>query len=278
MVIGIDAQLSAYSFEIEQWREKMENRLRAEDGWLALIGLYWLNEGQNTVGSNPNSDIPLPDAPGQVGVIEFHEGQASITAADGVELLVDGVPTRTALLRDDTTKGGPTLVSVGSITFYVIRRGDQYGVRARDTNNPDRLTFEGRNWFPIDTNYRVTGKLIPHTPVRALQVINSVGQIVPIDNPGAVEFELNGQTFMLEAFASDEHQKELWFVFKDRTSGQSTYGAGRFMYAPLAEDGTVILDFNKAYHPPCAFTPYATCPRPPQGNVLPVAIEAGEHL
>ncbi len=276
-MLATDTQLSVYTAEIDQWRQTMENRLRAEDGWLALIGLYWLHEGSNTVGSNPDCDIPLPNVPGLVGVIKFHDGRISIERAKSVTLKVDGVPARTALLRDDTAKDGPTLVSIDTITFYIIKRGDQYGVRARDTNNPARLTFTGRNWFPVAPGYRVTAQLIPHTPARALQVINSVGQIVPIDNPGMVKFELEGQSFALEAFASEERENEFWFVFKDRTSGHSTYGAGRFLYASRAEDGSIILDFNKAYHPPCAFTPYATCPRPPQANVLPVEISAGEH-
>lgn len=266
---------SGYAAEISQWRQMMDERLRAEDGWLALIGLHWLHEGPNTIGSNADCDIPLPNAPGLIGVIDFQDGQATITAADDITLTIDGEQARTASLRDDTAKGGPTRVSIGSITFFVIKRGDHYGIRARDTNNPDRQNFTGRQWFPVDASFRVTGRLLPHTPARALQVINSVGLIEAISNPGRVEFDLHGQTLSLEAFAANE--RELWFVFKDRTSGQSTYGAGRFLYAPLAEDGAVSLDFNKAYHPPCAFTPYATCPRPPRENVLPVEIPVGER-
>ncbi|MAS36351.1 MAG: hypothetical protein CL610_20265 [Anaerolineaceae bacterium] len=277
MTSGTDTQSPAYTAEINQWRQTIEERLRAEDGWLALIGLYWLSEGRNTVGSDPGSDIPLPNAPGRIGVITLQDGTASFAAEPDVAVTVDDAPIATTLLRDDHDKAGPSLVKVGTITFYVIKRGDQYGVRARDTTNPARLEFEGRHWFAIDPAYCVTGKLILHTPARVLQVINSVGQIAPMGNPGRVEFELNGQSFALEAFAAGAAGDEVWFVFKDQTSGQSTYGAGRFMYAPVTPDGMVTLDFNKAYHPPCAFTPYATCPRPPQDNVLPVSIEAGER-
>lgn len=269
---------AAYASEIARWRQKMDDGLRSDDGWLTLIGLSWLHEGVNTIGTNSNSDILLPSdsVPAFLGTIEFKDGQAVFHAAADVAITVDGLQTRTALLRDDSAKDGPSLVRCGSVTFFVIKRDGLYGIRARDTNNPAREAFTGRKWFPIDTQYRLAGKFIPRESPRILQIVTSTGHLNAMTNPGRVEFVLHGQTLNLEAFASNEN--EIWFVFKDATSGRSTYGAGRFLYAPLGTDGTVILDFNKSYHPPCSFTPYATCPRPPKENILPVEVAAGEHL
>lgn len=277
-MMGTHTQDAAYFEKIAQWRQKVDNDLRAEDGWLTLVGLSWLHEGVNTIGADPNSDILLPSdsAPDHLGTIEFTSSQAVFHAAGDVTVTVDGVQTRTALLRDDNAKGGQSLVRFGSITFFVIKRDDLYGIRARDTNNPARAAFTGRKWFPLDPQYRLTGRFIAHETPRILQIVTSTGHLNAMSNPGRVEFALNGQILSLEAFASNEN--EVWFVFKDVTSGRSTYGAGRFLYAPLGADGSVTLDFNKSYHPPCAFTPYATCPRPPKENTLPVEITAGEHL
>jgi uncharacterized protein (DUF1684 family) len=157
----------------------------------------------------------------------------------------------------------------------VIRRGDEYGIRVRDADNPARLTFTGRNWFPVEPHYQVSGRFIPHAVSRSIPIATSSGRTELMDNPGRVEFVLDGQSLSLEAFAAGKG--ELWFVFKDATSNKSTYGAGRFLYAPLSAEGVVSLDFNKAYHPPCAFTPYATCPRAPKENTLPLEILAGER-
>lgn len=275
-MLGTDTQLATYISEVSQWRQMTDDRLRSESGWLTLVGLYWLHEGENTIGAASDIVLPLTGAPAQIGNIMFKDGQATLHISADVPVTVDGESVSTALLRDDTTEGGPSLVNIGSITFFVIRRGDEYGIRVRDTHNPARLAFTGRKWFPVDPHYRVQGTFIPHTPSRTLQITNSVGQTVPIDNPGRVEFVLQGHMLSLEAFSGGEN--EVWFVFRDGTSGSSTYGAGRFLYAPVSAEQTVLLDFNKAYHPPCAFTPFATCPLPPRENILALDIMAGEHL
>jgi uncharacterized protein (DUF1684 family) len=276
-MVANQTQPSAYLTEINTWRQAREDSLRAEDGWLALIGLFWLHEGTNTVGANPKADVPI-DAdgiPDQIGTIEFHDGQAALHVTTDMPVTVDGVQTMQSDLRDDSQKDDASLVKIGSVTFFVIRRGDEYAVRVRDANNPARLHFGGRSWFPVDEQYRVSGLYIPHDSPRSIPIANSAGQTVQMSNPGKVAFSLDGQSLALEAFAAGEG--ELWFVFRDATSGKSSYGAGRFLYAPLSTDGVVSLDFNKAYHPPCAFTPYATCARPPKENILPVDILAGER-
>jgi uncharacterized protein len=277
-MLGTDSQQAAYITELTEWRHSMDERLRAEDGWLTLVGLYWLHEGINTIGIDASSDIPLQAAgiPPHLGVISFENGQATLQIHADVDVMIDGESVRSVVLRDDTAECGPSRVSIGSITFFVIRRGDEYGIRVRDANNPARQAFKGRRWFPVDLAYRVTGTLIAHHPARSLSIMNSSGQIVSMSNHGRVEFTLQGQQLSLEAFSSGENQ--LWFVFKDETSSQSTYGAGRFLVAPIEADGSVVIDFNRAYHPPCAFTEYATCPYPPKENTLPVGIMVGERL
>ncbi len=268
---------AVYVAEIEQWRQVMDHGLRSEDGWLSLVGLHWLKPGLNTIGSAATADVPLPNSvPSELATLEWSDDHFTLRVTVAAAVTVDNVPvTGATILRDDSAEGGASIVRIGTVSFFVIRRGDEYAVRVRDTNNPDRQAFTGRKWFPLDTTYRVSATLIPHAVPRILQVINSAGQIAPMKNPARVEFVLDGQTLHLEAFSAANDS--VWFVFKDATSGQSTYGAGRFMYALLQADGSITLDFNRSYHPPCAYTPYATCPRPLPENVLPIAILAGEH-
>jgi uncharacterized protein (DUF1684 family) len=278
---GLDmdkVQLETYEKDIEGWRREREERLRREDGWLTLAGLYWLQEGENSVGSDPATHIVLPidGAPDSVGIIDFHDGKAVLRVTSNEPVLIDDTPAITAVLRDDAAQDGPSLVKIGTITFFVIKRGDQYGVRVRDANSPERQSFTGRKWFDINVDYRLRVKFIPYDTERTVSVVNTVGLLTPMDNPGYVEFSLHCQEVRLEAFSEDDG--ELWFIFKDATSGKSTYGAGRYLIATLADDDSVDLDFNKTYNPPCVFTKYATCPLPPKENVLPIAIEAGEKV
>ncbi len=268
------AEAAAYEAGIQVWRQEMEERLRSDTGWLTLTGLYWLREGENTLGSDPACDVFLPEsAPPRVGVLEFHDQVVTLHVTTDAEVRVDNAPTQSAVLRDDHDPLGPSPVQIGSVSFNVIRRADQYGIRVRDRDNPARLAFAGRRWFPVDPAYQVTAAFVPHPQARELIITNSVGIDIAMSNPGYVEFRLDGQDVRLAAFSAGEG--ELWFVFRD--ASERTYRAGRFLYGSLGDDGTAILDFNKAYNPPCAFTPYATCPLPPKENVLPLKIEAGEQ-
>ncbi|HEX2618752.1 MAG TPA: DUF1684 domain-containing protein [Phototrophicaceae bacterium] len=276
-MVQIDNSLQTYLSEISDWQQTMESNLRADNGWLTVVGLHWLNEGINTIGSASDSIAQLPDsAPEKLGVIEFSNRQAHLQVTTDEVVTIDAVPVKSILLRDDHAENGPSLIKVGSITFFVIRRGDQYGIRVRDSDSPALTAFGGRHWFPVDTSYKVPATFTPYPVSRTIQVVNSVGLVIPMENPGYVEFELHNQQLRLEAFEAGETQ--WWFIFKDGTSGSSTYGAGRFLYAPRGEDGTLWIDFNRAYHPPCAFTYYATCPLPPKENVLGIRIEAGERF
>jgi uncharacterized protein (DUF1684 family) len=268
-----NAAPSTYEADILAWRQQVETDLRAEDSWLTLTGLYWLREGENTVGSDPVSDVLLAEsAPQRLGVIELHDGTVTLRVTTDAEVSIGGEAAKTATLRNDYDPQGLTRVVVGSVSFYVVKRADQYGIRVRDARNPARLAFAGRNWFPVDARYRITASYTAYPEPTKLDTATIVGIDIEMDNPGFVTFTLDGHKVRLEAFSGSNGQ--IWFVFKD-TSPQ-TYQAGRFLYTTVNPDGTALLDFNKAYNPPCAFTPYATCPLPPQQNVLAFRIEAGE--
>lgn len=265
----------AYEAEILSWRQMMDDKLRAEDSWLTLTGLYWLNEGNNSLGSGDACDILLPQsAPTLLGSIIFQHEMAELQVTADVEVTVDGVPAQTAVLRNDRDPQGASRVAIGAVNFIVIKRENQYGIRVRDNASPERQNFTGRIWFPLDPAYRITAAFERHSEPRILQIDSSAGILLPTENPGWAEFELDGQPIHLEAFSSKPD--EVWFVFRDATSKTETYPGGRFLYAPLQEDDTVLIDFNKAYSPPCAFTPYAACPLPPKENVLSVRISVGE--
>ena len=268
-------QVSTYETEIQAWRQSMDEKLRAETGWLTLTGLYWLHEGHNTLGSDPTCDVVLPDsAPKQLGLIEFQNQRATLYVTTNAEVTVDGVVANTSVLHDDTYAEGASRVEIGSINFFIIKRSDQYAVRVRDRNNPARQSFTGRIWFPINPDYLITATFTPHSELKTLQIVNIVGLLEPMGNPGYVDFTLDGHQIRLEAFDGDDDQ--LWFVIRD--ASPLTYKGGRFLYAPINPDSTATLDFNKAYNPPCVFTPYATCPLPPKQNILSLPIEVGEKL
>ncbi len=266
----------SYHDSIQAWRHKMEARLRADEGWLTLAGLHWLKEGPNRLGTDPGSDIVLPtaSAPGWVGSFELLGTEVRLQVAPGILVTVDGHPVEQAQLQPDIS-GSPAKVAVGSLTMIVIQRGARIGIRLWDKNHPARERFGGRQWFPIQERYRVSAAWIPYDPPRSISITTILGDTEDCASPGCAVFELDGQPAQLIASSGDADG--LFFNFRDGTSGISTYPAGRFLASPPPQDGEVELDFNKAYNPPCAFTPYATCPLPPAGNDLPQRIEAGER-
>lgn len=265
-----------YETELQRWRQERHDDLTADDGWLTVVGLDWLHEGDNRLGSAPDNDVTLPEsAPAYVGTLTLAEGMVTLHVTTDTPVLVDGEAVQTATLCPDVAAGGPSRVVIGPVNFFIIRRAGQFGVRVRDRTSQARTTFAGRNWYPPAVDYRVTGRFTPHDPVRTVEIVTSAGLLTPLQNVGRVTFNLHGQRLTLEAFEGGK--QEVWFIFRDATSGQTTYGAGRFLYAPLEDDGTVSIDFNRAYHPPCAFTHYATCPLAPRENILPIPIEAGER-
>jgi uncharacterized protein (DUF1684 family) len=263
-----------YTQDIQKWRAERETKLRADDGWLTLCGLFWLKEGKNTVGSDGACDIVLPDVPGHLGVIDFRAGAATLRVTCDTTVTVDGKPVHEANLQTDADHATPSYVTCNAVTFWVIKRGTQYGIRARDKNSNVLKDFQGCTWFEPKPELRIKAKFAAHHPPRELPVINILGIAEPTENPGTVDFELDGRAYSFETFEGGKDN--LFIVFRDATAGDTTYGASRFLMAPLAADGSVDLDFNKSFNPPCAFTMFAVCPLPLKQNILPIKIEAGE--
>ncbi len=264
-----------YRASIEKWHQEREAKLRADDGWLALAGLFWLKDGANRFGTDPTNDIVLPagSAPARVGVFEFHGGRAIVRVASGVTVTLDGKPVTTRELRSDQP-GPPDVIAVANLTLYGIQRGTRYGIRLKDKDSRTRKEFAGVRSFPIDEVYRVTARFVPYEPAKMISIPNILGDVEQTPSPGYAVFTLQGRECRLDAVTDEGN---LFFIFRDLTSGKETYPAGRFLDADPPKDGKVTLDFNKAYNPPCAFTPYATCPLPPRQNHLPARIEAGER-
>ncbi len=269
--IGAD---DAYVTEIEAYRAEKEKALRAEDGWLTVVGLPWLAEGRSTIGSAPDSDVVLPaSAPARFGVLEVAGERVNLHLVPGATATQDGEGFAEAVLQlpDEESRHA---VELGDVSFHLIRRGERLGLRVRDRNSHERRSFGGLEWYGIEPRLRVAAKFVADPG--QVPVANVIGLIHEYESPGYVAFELNGVEMRLRPVYESDEQVDLFFIFRDATSGRTTYPAGRFLHTPLPVDGRVDLDFNRAYSPPCAFTAHATCPLPPQENWLHAAIEAGE--
>lgn len=259
------------------WRDKRHARLTSESGWLTLVGLHWLSPGENAMGSGPDAIVALPagKAPAKAGVLVLDKQTVTIKPDPAAGITLDGQPVGERVLADDLS-GKPDVLKLGDLSFFVIRRGDRIGVRVKDPNSPVRTGFKGIDYFPPSPKYRVEATFHPYDAPRTVQIPNVLGTTEPMTVTGYVSFTLDGKKLTLEPVIEDPDDPTLWFIFKDETSGKETYPAGRFLYSEMPKDGKVVVDFNQAYNPPCAFTPYATCPLPPKNNALPVRIEAGE--
>jgi uncharacterized protein (DUF1684 family) len=267
---------AAYRKQIADWRAKRVERLKAPNGWLSLIGLEWLKEGANTIGSAKDNAIVIAKAPPHLGTVVLDRGRATISLDPRArDAKIDGEAKPGAELVDDSQEK-PTTVSFGSANFYLIKRDDKFGLRIKDTAAPTRTHFVGIDNFAIDPSWRVEAKWEAYDPPHEIEQGNILGQIEKAVVPGAAVFEHDGKTYRVEPIIENPGDTDLFLVFADRTSGKETYGAARFLYAAAPKDGKVLLDFNKAYNPPCAFTPYATCPLPTQQNRLDVRVTAGE--
>lgn len=273
------AEVEQYQAEMEAWRSDREAGLRQPDGWLSLAGLFVLQEGTFTLGSAESNQIVLPaSAPAQLGTLVYADGKVvfQVNTTDvKVPVLVEGAPIWEVVLVDNRNGQVPTWVRVGSVSFHLHRFGEEVALRVRDRDSEAIRDFQGCKWYPIAPDYRVVGQLARLADVSPIAVKTSVKTDAYYQNVGAVEFELLGQPMRLLASATAK-PSELFIIFRDATAGKSTYGAGRYLYAEVDADNQVILDFNKAFNPPCSMTPYATCSLPPAENVLSVKIEAGE--
>lgn len=268
---------AAWRAEIAAWKADRDQKLRRSDGWLTLVGLAWLKEGTNSIGSDPASAVRLPAgrAPLQLGRIELAGTAARFVAAPGERVTVGGQPVENALLLDDHAEGGPTIVERPPLLFHLIRRDGRLAVRIKDRESANLSRFHGLEYFPLDPAWRLVGRFEALEPPGELEVPNALGFVEKYPAPGHVVFSLGGVEHRLVAL-DDTGDGRLFVVFGDRTNGKETYGGGRFLYVDPPQDGRVVVDFNRAYSPPCVFTPYATCPLPPKGNKLPLRVAAGE--
>jgi uncharacterized protein (DUF1684 family) len=281
--VPADSMVAAHRYvrEVEAWRQKRLERLQADDGWLTVVGLHWLKAGPTSFGAAAGNDLILPGAgtPARAGVLTLDAatGRVTVEAAAGATLGLRGKPVTRAVLTTDAGGRAPDILTLGAVTLQIIDRGGRLGVRVKDAHSEARRSFRGLKWYPIKPELRVRARLIRHTKPTTLSVPSIIGVTEAMPSPGVVELQLDGKPQRLTpVLEPGEHR--LFFIFRDATSGRTTYGAGRFLYAdpPARDDGEMVLDFNEAYSPPCAFTAYATCPMPPPENRLSVPVEAGE--
>jgi uncharacterized protein len=271
-----ETPMTEHQREVETWRTDRIARLRRPDGWLSLVGLFWLEAGENRVGSDPSSAVRLPAgaAPPRLGTIVLSGSLMRFRAEPGVVVTSHNRPVQEVVLQTDQA-GEPTLLQHGSVSFYVIQRGERLGVRVKDANAEALKHFRGIENFPFVESWRLIARFEPSDSVRHISVPNILGNVTSEESPGALAFEHGGKTYRLDV-VREAGTEDFFVIFGDSTNGHETYGGGRFLYASPPKDGRTVLDFNKAYNPPCVFTPYATCPLPPPQNRLQIRIEAGE--
>ncbi len=264
----------SYKEEMEKWRKDRAAGLVKDDGWTTVVGLFWLKEGDNTVGADPKSRIALPEgaAPAHVGKFVLARGKTTFMAEPGVNVTSNGKAVRTLEMKPDTA-GPATIIAVNDLSMFVIGRGERYAIRLRDKNSRFRKEFHGLSWFPVDEAWRIKAKWTPYATAHKLAIESVTGDTSEEQSPGFASFRIGGTEYRLEPVTEGNR---LFFIFKDRTSGTETYPAGRFLYTAMPREGYVTLDFNMAFTPPCAFSPFLTCPLPPPPNRLPVRIPAGE--
>lgn len=266
-----------YREEITGWQKRRSEGLLAPGGWLSLVGLEWIDSGLNSVGSSPDAGVRLPSSvPATVGTITLRGSEAEFRAEKGAAVTHNGQPVTSIILRPDTS-GEPTELAIGSVTFYLIERGGRYALRIKDSEADTRRRFHGLDYYPIDPRYRVSARLVPYDPPKEIPIATVLGTTEPMISPGSLEFEIGGRKVSLDPVLEAPDADSYFLIFGDQTNGSETYGAGRYVYADIPANGEeVIIDFNRAYNPPCVFTDYATCPLPPAQNKLSVPIPAGE--
>jgi uncharacterized protein len=269
----------AHLEEVERWRAGRLASLTRPNGWLSLVGLTWLHEGTNTIGGDPNNDVVVPGRtiPARIGEVEVADGRIIGRFLPEAGVTVPGGRPAGEVDLDRGSPGRTVALAIGSVSFHLIRREGMLGIRIRDNDSETRRAFHGIEHFPVDAAWRFEAMFEPYDPGRTESVLTVLGHHETYRVPGAVAWTLDGATHRLDTFLEDDAD-DLFIVFGDATNGTETYGGGRFLYAPQPDDrGTVILDFNRAYNPPCVFTPYATCALPLPQNRLPFPVRAGEQ-
>jgi hypothetical protein len=271
--------VESHKQEIQEWQKTRLARLTKDDGWLTLVGLFWLKEGENSVGSNSMCVVVLPEnkTPSRVGSIWLANGKLRFEAIKGVKVTWNDSLITTIDLQSDEGGTTPTILRMGTVSFYVIERGGKYAVRVKDNESDTRKNFKGLEFFPIDPKWRIEAKFEPYIPAETLDIPSMVGTIEKYPCPGKLIFEVDGKPYRLDVVIETGSEDQLFIMFGDATNGKETYNLGRQLYSALPDSNNkVILDFNRAYNWPCVFTVYATCPIIPKQNILPIRVEAGE--
>ena len=275
---------SAWRQELDAWRAQREHELSAPDGWLTLVGLEWLKPGVNSFGTAPDNAIKIrAQAPAHFGMMTVSGTTVQLLAPSGgfpADFQMDGKPAREGTLSANDAQ--PSTLTWHGLTMVVLPRGGRYALRIKDADSPTRTGFHGLHWYAPEPRFRVEAKWIPFSPPRVEKIPTIIGTTLDMPAPGIAEFTLNDKTVRLEPVFEGGERDKLFFILRDATSQTTTYQAARFLHTGLPSNGvdkpgTLTLDFNELYNPPCAYTPYATCPLPPEQNRLPVAIEAGEQ-
>ena len=270
LIADWDAYINAY----EDWQGSRLERLKSERGWLNLAGLYWIHEGENTFGSDSSNALIFPkNFPPYAGRILLNDSIVILEADPETRISVnDSVVTKMELQND--TQTDPTVMEHGSFRWFIIKRGEKYGIRLRDLENPRLKELEHIPSYSFSKDYVVMADFVPYDTVRMLEVPTVIENFYEsYAVPGELRFKLKGRSQKLLPFTSG---KGFFLIVGDQTNGLETYGAGRFLYTDSISGNKVLLDFNRAYNPPCAFSPFATCPIPPLENILDIKIEAGE--
>jgi len=280
-------QAGGWEQEVNSWREQHAVELQKPDGWLALAALEWLEPGDNSVGSAKDNKIHLSSSgPAHLGVLRLENETVSLNPPDGgfpAGFLIDGKPVQMQKLHTDPDhdKNNPRL-TIGTLNMYVIHRGERFALRIKDGKSAALTGFHGLKWYAPKQEYRVAARWIPYSPQKTFTIATLIGTSYPAQVPGSAEFALKGKTYRLDPILEDPAVAKLFFVLRDTTSSSTTYGACRFLYTGfpdhgLDKAGELVLDFNRLENPPCAYTPYATCPLPPRQNRLPIPLPVGEQ-
>jgi uncharacterized protein (DUF1684 family) len=273
--VALTEDNKAFIREELAWREIRDKEMRAPTSWLNIAGLFWLKEGVTSFGTSKDNPIRLPDgaAPLLAGRFFLDNGTVSVKPELGIELKVNGKKSDGSVLRGDEFEK-PDIVELNDLRMWVIKRFDRYAIRLRDLKHKPFLDYKGLDFYPPHAKYKIQGEFHSFPAQKSMEVGTVVGENTEMKSPGYVTFDLEGKAYRLDAFGGK--LKGLFIVFGDTTNGKETYEAARFLDAEVSENGKVTLNFNRAYNPPCAYTPYATCPLPPPQNQLNIPIPAGE--
>jgi uncharacterized protein len=273
--IAVDAATERTT--VEHWRAQRVAELTSDDGWLTLIGLLWLDKGENSFGRARANRLALDNAalPAVAGTFVQDSSGVRFISKPGSGITHAGQPVSSIQMVPDT-RGTPTTLSKGSLRFFIIERSGRFAVRVRDLDSPRRRNFTPIEYYPIDPSWAVDARFEPYEPHRKIRISTVLGYEEEMDSPGALVFNIDGRDWRLDAILEDPADKDFFVMFADGTNGGGSYGGGRFLHVPFPTQGVSRVDFNEAYNPPCAFNDFATCPLPPYQNRIALQIQSGE--